>query len=74
MSDVRPGRFYSVDELAATLRVTDKTALREQLRSMAGAPDLHSPFQIRQGVSDEFYRRVPPPIFSLGQLRELKIS
>ena len=29
MSDVRPGRFYSVDELAATLRVRDKAALHD---------------------------------------------
>jgi len=66
MSDVRPGRFYSVDELAATLRVRDRAALHEQLRSMASAPDVDGPFQIFRGASDEFYRRV-----SLGAFRPI---
>ena len=66
MSDVRPGRFYSVDELAATLRVRDKAALHEKLRNMASAPDVDGPFQIFQGASDEFYRRV-----SLGAFRPI---
>jgi hypothetical protein len=66
MSDVRPGRFYSVDELAATLRIRDRAALHEQLRNMATAPDVDGPFQIFQGASDEFYRRV-----SLGAFRPI---
>ena len=66
MSDVRAGRFYSVDELAVTLRIRDKAALHEQLRNMASAPDVNGPFQIFQGASDEFYRRV-----SLGAFRPL---
>jgi hypothetical protein len=59
MSDIRPGRFYSVDELAVTLRVVDRTALLEQLRSMVDAPNVHDTFQLCQAVSAEFYRRVP---------------
>jgi hypothetical protein len=59
MSDVRPGRFYSVDELAVTLRAPDRVALHEQLRSMANAPDLHGGFRIFQAAADDFYRRVP---------------
>jgi hypothetical protein len=58
MWDVRPGRFYSVDELAAVLRTPDKAALHEQLRIMAGDPDIQSPFKLLQGSSDDFYRRV----------------
>jgi hypothetical protein len=66
MSDVRPGRFYSVDELAAVLKVKDKTALHAQLRTMAGAPDIGSSFGIVQGSSNEFFRRVrlPPTVDS----------
>ena len=59
MPDVRPGRFYSVDELGAALHVEDRTALREQLRAMAHDPDMDTSFKIRQGASDEFYRRIP---------------
>jgi hypothetical protein len=59
MSDIRPGRFYSVDELAVTLRVSDRGALHEQLRSMATTPDAHDTFRIFQAASAEFYRRVP---------------
>jgi hypothetical protein len=59
MSDVRPGRFYSVDELAVTLRVPDRVALHEQLRSMANTPDVHGGFRICQAAADDFYRRVP---------------
>ena len=58
MSDVRPGRFYSVDELAALLRVHDKAGLHEQLKVMAGAPDLGGSFKLLTGPSDEFFRRV----------------
>ena len=58
MSDARPGRFYSVDELAAVLRVADKAELREQLRIMAGDADLHSSFRLLKGPSEEFYQRV----------------
>jgi hypothetical protein len=58
MTDDRPGRFYSVDELAAVLRVPDKSELHEQLRTMAGDPDIHSAFKLLQGSSDDFYRRV----------------
>jgi hypothetical protein len=61
MTDVRPGRFYSVDELAAVLKVRDKAALHAQLRTLAGAPDIRSSFGIVQGSSSEFYRRVPFP-------------
>jgi hypothetical protein len=59
MSDIRPGRFYSVDELAVTLRVADRTALLEQLRNMADAPNVHDTFKLCQAASPEFYRRVP---------------
>jgi hypothetical protein len=58
MSDGRPGRFYSVDELASVLRVPDKAELHEQLRTMAGDPDVHSSFKLLKGSSDDFYRRV----------------
>ncbi len=58
MSDDRPGRFYSVDELASVLRVTDKAELHAQLRTMAGDPDIHSSFKLLKGSSDDFYRRV----------------
>jgi hypothetical protein len=58
MSDARPGRFYSVDELAAMLGVQDRTQLREQLRIMAGDAGLHSSFKLLKGPSDEFYQRV----------------
>jgi hypothetical protein len=57
MSDDRPGRFYSVDELASVLRVPDKTELHQQLRTMAGDSDIHSSFKLVQGSSDDFYRR-----------------
>jgi hypothetical protein len=59
MCDVRPGRFYSVDELAAALHVEDRGALREQLRALARDTDADNPFRISQGGSDEFYRRIP---------------
>jgi hypothetical protein len=59
MSDVRPGRFYSVDELASLLRVQDKAELRERLGVMAGAQGLHGSFKLVRGASDEFYRRIP---------------
>ena len=49
MSDDRPGRFYSVDELAAVLRVSDKAELRALLRTS---------FRLLQGASGDFYRRV----------------
>jgi hypothetical protein len=58
MTDDRPGRFYSVDELASVLRVRDKRELHEQLRTMAGDPDIHSAFKLLRGSSDDFYRRV----------------
>ena len=58
MWDVRPGRFYSVDELAVALDVENRAALREQLRAMARDADVHNPFKICQGSSDEFYRRL----------------
>ena len=58
MSDGRAGRFYSVDELASVLRVPDKMALHEQLRTMAGDPDVHSSFKLVQGSSGDFYRRL----------------
>jgi hypothetical protein len=57
MSDERPGRFYSVDELAYLLRVPDKAELHQQLRTMAGDSDVHSAFKLVQGASDDFYRR-----------------
>jgi hypothetical protein len=75
MSDVRPGRFYSVDELAAVLRVQDKAALHEQLRTMVGDPDVHSPFKLLQGSSDDFYRRVSfAPTLTLCEPWETKVS
>ena len=75
MSDVRPGRFYSVDELAAVLRTPDRAALHEQLRSMAGDPDIHSPFKLLQGASDDFYRRVSiAPALTLCELWEMTVS
>ncbi len=58
MSDARPGRFYSIDELAALLHVADKTGLHEQLRAMARAPDIHSCYRLLQGSSADFYQRV----------------
>lgn len=58
MSDDRPGRFYSVDELAAVLRVSDKAELRALLRTMVGDPDTHSSFRLLEGSSADFYRRV----------------
>ena len=58
MSDVRPGRFYSVDELAALLGVQDKAALHAQLRTMAGDPDVRGAFKLIQASSEDFYRRV----------------
>jgi hypothetical protein len=75
LSDGRPGRFYSVDELASVLRVSDKTALHEQLRSMAGDPDIHSSFKLLQGSSDDFYRRFSfAPILALCDSWESKVS
>jgi hypothetical protein len=75
MSDGRPGRFYSVDELAAVLRVSDKTALHEQLRTMAGDPDIHSSFKLLQGSSDDFYRRLSfAPALTLCDSWETKVS
>jgi hypothetical protein len=59
MWDVRPGRFYSVDELASALQVEDRAALREQLRAMARDTNVENPFKISRGGSDEFYRRIP---------------
>jgi hypothetical protein len=58
MSDARPGRFYSVDELAAVLHVDDKNALHEQLRTIAGDPNTEGAFRLRQCSSDDFYQRV----------------
>jgi len=58
MSDDRPGRFYSVDELAAVLRVSDKAELRALLRTMVGDANIHSSFRLLQGSSGDFYRRV----------------
>jgi hypothetical protein len=58
MSDVRPGRFYSVDELAAVLHVADKAELHKQLRAMASAPDIHGSDRLLQSSSADFYRRV----------------
>jgi hypothetical protein len=57
MSDSRPGRFYSVDELATVLRIQDKAALHEQLRTMVDDPDLPSGFRLLRGSADDFYRR-----------------
>jgi hypothetical protein len=75
MSDVRPGRFYSVDELAAVLRIPDKAALHEQLRTMAGDPDIHSPFRLLQGASGDFYRRVAfAPMLTLCEPWESQVS
>ena len=75
MSDARPGRFYSVDELASVLRVTDKTELHAQLRTMVGDPDIHSSFKLLQGSGDDFYRRVSfAPIVPLCELWESKVS
>ena len=58
MPDARPGRFYSVDELAALLRVQDQAELRERLRVMAATPNLDDSFKLVSGPSDEFYGRV----------------
>jgi hypothetical protein len=58
MSDARAGRFYSVDELATSLRVQDRTEFHEQLRMMASFPDLQGSCRLLQGSSDQFYRRV----------------
>ena len=75
MSDSRPGRFYSVDELAAVLRVPDKTELHQQLRTMAGDPDVHSSFKLLKGSSDDFYRRVSfAPLLTLCASWESKVS
>jgi hypothetical protein len=75
MSDVRPGRFYSVDELAALLHVQDKTGLHEQLRTMASDPDVDNAFKLLQGSSDDFYRRVSVlPLPTLGGPWEAKVS
>ena len=75
MPDVRPGRFYSVDELAAVLRVADKTELHKQLRAMASAPDLHSSYRLLQGASADFYRRVSvAPAITLCAPNDTKVS
>ena len=75
MSDSRPGRFYSIDELAAVLRVSDKTELHEQLRTMAGDPDMHSSFKLLQGSADDFYRRVSfAPTLTVSEPWESKVS
>ena len=75
MSDARPGRFYSVDELAAVLRVDDKKALHEQLRSIAADPDLQGAFRLLQCSSDEFYRRVSVrPALAFGGSPETSVS
>lgn len=75
MSDGRPGRFYSVDELAAVLRVPDKAELHAQLRTMVGDPDLHSAFKLLQGSSDDFYRRSSfAPLLTLCAPWESKVS
>jgi len=75
MSDGRPGRFYSVDELASVLRAPDKAELHEQLRTMAGDPDIHSAFKLLQGSSDDFYRRLSfAPILTLCAPWESKVS
>jgi hypothetical protein len=58
MSDVRPGRFYSVDELAVLLHVQDRTGLHAQLRTMVSDPDVDNAFKLLQGSSDDFYQRV----------------
>lgn len=74
MSDGRPGRFYSVDELAAVLRVTDKAELHAQLRTMVGDPDVHSLYKLLQGSSDDFYRRVSfAPILTLCDSWDSKV-
>jgi hypothetical protein len=75
MSDGRPGRFYSVDELASVLRVPDKAELHEQLRIMVGDPDIHSSFKLIQGSSGDFYRRVSfGPTLTLCEPWESKVS
>jgi hypothetical protein len=75
MSDGRAGRFYSVDELASVLRVPDKMALHEQLRTMAGDPDVHSSFKLVQGSSGDFYRRFSfAPSLTFGPSWETKVS
>ena len=75
MSDGRPGRFYSVDELASVLRVPDKAELHAQLRTMAGDPDIHNAFKLLQGSSDDFYRRLSfAPILTLCAPWESKVS
>ena len=75
MSDSRPGRFFSVDELAAVLGVSNKSELHGQLRTMAGDPDIHSPFKLLQGSSDDFYRRVAfAPIVTLCESWESRVS
>ena len=75
MSDSRPGRFYSIDELASVLRVPDKAELHAQLRTMVGDPDIHSSFKLLQGSSDDFYRRVSfAPILTLCEPWDTKAS
>jgi hypothetical protein len=75
MSDNRPGRFYSVDELASVLRVPDRAQLHAQLRIMADAPDIHSSFKLLQGSSDDFYRRVSSaPAFTLCPAWQSKVN
>jgi hypothetical protein len=75
MSDSRPGRFYSIDELAAVLHVSDKMELHAQLRTMAGDPDIHSSFKLLQGSADDFYRRVSfAPIVTSCEQWESKVS
>ena len=75
MSDVRPGRFYSVDELAAVLRVDDKHALHAQLRSIAADPTTQGAFRLVQCSSDEFYRRISVlPALAFGGSPERAVS
>ncbi len=75
MSDARPGRFYSVDELAAVLRVANKTELHAQLRTMVDDPDAHSAFKLLKGSSDDFYRRASfAPLLTLCESWETKVS
>ncbi len=75
MADARPGRFYSVDELAATLHVDDKKALHQQLRSIAADVHLQGAFRLLQCSSDEFYRRVSVlPALAFGGSPEAAVS
>jgi hypothetical protein len=58
MPDSRPGRFYSVDELAAALRVQDQAELRRRLQVMADTAGVHDSFRLVRGPSNEFYQRI----------------